>query len=71
MVGSVRWEDYWLVYVFAGAVGFATTVAEPSLIAVGLKAEEVSGGAVRAWGSADRRGGGGRRSAWRWAASGS
>lgn len=50
VVGAVRWEDHWLVYVFAGAVGFATTVAEPSLIAVGLKAEEVSGGAVRAWG---------------------
>ena len=34
----------------AVAVGFATTVAEPSLIAVALKAEEVSGGAVHAWG---------------------
>ena len=48
--GAVRWEDYWLVYLFAAAVGFATTVAEPSLIAVGLKAQEVSGGAVSAWG---------------------
>ena len=38
------------MYVFAAAVGFATTVAEPSLIAVALKAEEVSGGAVRSWG---------------------
>ncbi len=47
---AVRWEDYWLVYLFAGAIGFATTVAEPSLIAVGLKAQEVSGGAVKAWG---------------------
>ena len=50
LAGAVRWEDYWLVYVFAAAIGFATTVAEPSLIAVGLKAEEVSGGAVKAWG---------------------
>ena len=50
LVGAVRWEDYWQVYLFAAAIGFATTVAEPSLIAVGLKAEEVSGGAVRAWG---------------------
>ena len=50
LTGAVRWEDYWLVYVFAAAIGFATTVAEPSLIAVGLKAEEVSGGAVKAWG---------------------
>ncbi len=44
------WRAYWLVYVFAAAIGFATTVAEPSLIAVALKAETVSGGAVRAWG---------------------
>ena len=44
------WRDYWLVYAFAAAIGFATTVAEPSLIAVALKAETVSGGAVRAWG---------------------
>ena len=50
VAGAVRWEDYWLVYLFAAAIGFATTVAEPSLIAVGLKAEEVSGGAVNAWG---------------------
>ncbi len=46
----VDWRDYWLVYAFAAAIGFATTVAEPSLIAVSLKAEEVSGGAVRALG---------------------
>lgn len=50
VAGAVQWEDYWLVYLFAAAIGFATTIAEPSLIAVGLKAEEVSGGAVRAWG---------------------
>ncbi len=48
--GAPDWRDYWLVYVFAAAIGFATTVAEPSLIAVALKAETVSGGAVRAWG---------------------
>ncbi len=50
LAGAVGWEDYWLVYLFAAAVGFATTVAEPSLIAVALKAEEVSGGAVNARG---------------------
>ena len=47
---GVRWENYWLIYCFAAAVGFATTVAEPSLIAVALKAEEVSGGGVNAVG---------------------
>lgn len=48
--GDVRWNDYLLVYAFAAAIGFATTVAEPSLIAIALKAEQVSGGAVRAQG---------------------
>lgn len=50
MADGVQWSDYLLVYAFAAAIGFATTVAEPSLIAVALKAEEVSGGTVRAWG---------------------
>jgi len=44
----VRWDDYIWVYAFAAAIGFATTVAEPSLIAVSLKAQEVSGGTLRA-----------------------
>ena len=48
--GGVDWRDYGLVYAFAAAIGFATTIAEPSLIAVALKAEDVSGGAVRAVG---------------------
>ena len=47
---EVRWDDYLLVYAFAAAIGFATTVAEPALISVSLKAEEVSGGAIDAWG---------------------
>ena len=50
LADGVHWHDYLLVYAFAAAIGFATTVAEPSLIAVALKAEEVSGGAVGAWG---------------------
>lgn len=41
---------YLLVYAFAAAIGFATTVAEPSLIAVALKAQQVSGGTVNALG---------------------
>ena len=50
LADGVDWYDYLLVYVFAAAIGFATTVAEPSLIAVALKAEEISGGAIDAWG---------------------
>jgi hypothetical protein len=38
------------VYVFAACIGFATTLAEPSLLAVAMKAEQISGGAIRAWG---------------------
>ena len=34
------------VYAFAAAIGFSTTVAEPALIAVTLKAGEVSGKAL-------------------------
>ncbi len=48
-VGAV-WHDYLWVYAFAAAVGFATTIAEPSLIAVAIKANEVSGGIIGVWG---------------------
>lgn len=48
--GVVDWRDYLWVYLFAAAIGFATTAAEPSLIAVALKAQQISGGAISAWG---------------------
>ncbi len=41
---------YGWVYVFAFAIGFSTTLAEPALIAVALKANELSAGAISAWG---------------------
>ena len=41
------WGDYVWVYAFAFAIGFATTIAEPSLIAVAIKASDVSAGAIR------------------------
>lgn len=41
-----RWDDYYWVYVFAFAIGFSTTIAEPSLIAVAIKANDVSAGAI-------------------------
>lgn len=40
------WQDYFWVYVFAAAIGFSTTIAEPSLIAVAIKANQVSGGTI-------------------------
>jgi hypothetical protein len=41
---------YVWVYAFAFAIGFSTTMAEPALIAVAIKARELSGGALDAWG---------------------
>ncbi len=46
VVRALQWSDYSWVYLFAFAIGFSTTVAEPSLIAVAIKAQEVSGGAI-------------------------
>ena len=48
--GELSWHDYYWVYLFSFAIGFSTTIAEPSLIAVALKASDVSGGAVGARG---------------------
>lgn len=46
----IPWHQYYWVYIFAAAIGFSTTVAEPSLIAVAIKANEASGGAMTPWG---------------------
>jgi hypothetical protein len=43
---ALQWHDYKWVYIFAFAVGFAATIAEPAVIAVAMKANAVSGGAV-------------------------
>jgi hypothetical protein len=50
VTGSFNWLDYKWVYLFAAAIGFSTTIAEPSLMAVAIKAQDVSGGAIHAWG---------------------
>jgi len=47
---AVEWQAYYWVYAFAFAVGFGTTIAEPALIAVAIKASELSAGAISAWG---------------------
>jgi hypothetical protein len=48
--GNLGWSDYAWVYLFAAAIGFSTTIAEPSLIAVAIKAHQVSGGTITVWG---------------------
>ena len=50
MAHAINWQDYYWVYIFAFLIGFSTTIAEPSLIAVAIKANEVSGGAIGVWG---------------------
>jgi len=41
-----HWLNYYWVYAFAFAIGFSTTIAEPSLLAVAIKANEVSAGSI-------------------------
>lgn len=48
--GQPGWADFFWVYAFAFMVGFSTTIAEPSLIAVAHKAHEASRKAVSPWG---------------------
>ena len=48
--GVLVWQDFYWVYLFAAAIGFSTTLAEPALMAVSIKANEVSAGAVGIWG---------------------
>lgn len=50
-IGRVlEWWDYQWVYLFAFAIGFSTTIAEPSLLAVAIKANQVSAGSIGIWG---------------------
>jgi hypothetical protein len=48
-VDLTDWSNYGWIYLFAAMTGFATTIAEPSLIAVAYKAREVSGGSINTW----------------------
>jgi hypothetical protein len=45
LIGLDRWI---FIYLFAFAIGFATTMAEPALIAIGGKAEEAAQGRLKA-----------------------
>jgi hypothetical protein len=48
--GAATWTAYGWVYLFAFLIGFSTTIAEPSLIAVAHKAQEASRRSISAWG---------------------
>ena len=45
-VTELNWRHYYWVYLFAFAIGFSTTIAEPSLLAVAIKANQVSAGSI-------------------------
>ncbi len=47
---TLNWWNYKWVYLFAFAIGFSTTIAEPSLLAVAIKANRVSAGSIGVWG---------------------
>lgn len=41
------WYKYYWTYLFAFTIGFSATLAEPALLAVAIKAHDVSGGALK------------------------
>lgn len=47
---DVDWRNYYWVYLFAAALGFTTSIAEPAVIAVAAKVRDVSGGTISQWG---------------------
>ena len=47
---EIHWSQYYWVYIFAFTIGFSTAIAEPSLLAVAMKANQVSGGSIGVWG---------------------
>ena len=48
--GALQWQDYYWGYIFAFAIGAGTTMAEPALIAIAIKARDVSGGTIGVFG---------------------
>lgn len=48
--GAVDPRIYFWIYIFAFSMGFSATLAEPALIAVALKARDISSGAISPWG---------------------
>ena len=49
-IAAPAWYLYYWTYLFAFTIGMSTTIAEPALIAVAMKAEEVSGGTIQSFG---------------------
>lgn len=45
---AVHWRDYYWLYLFAFAIGTSAVIVEPAVIAVSMKASELSAGAINA-----------------------
>jgi hypothetical protein len=47
--GKISWRSYYWIYIFSALIGFSTTLAEPALKAVAIKANTISGGSLNEW----------------------
>lgn len=45
-----HWLSYWMIYAFAFCISFAAAIAEPALLAIALRVNELTGGAIKTWG---------------------
>jgi hypothetical protein len=45
-----HWSSYYSIYVFAFCIAFGAAIAEPALLAVAHRVNEITGGAINAWG---------------------
>ncbi|TVP56770.1 MAG: DUF1538 domain-containing protein [Halomonadaceae bacterium] len=47
---AIHWLDFYWVYLFSLSIGIAAVLVEPAVIAVAIKAQDVSGGTISALG---------------------
>jgi hypothetical protein len=45
-----HWWDYSLIFAFAFSIAFGAAIAEPALLAIATRVNDLSGGAIHAWG---------------------
>lgn len=45
-----HWSSFRLIYLFAFSISFAAAIAEPALLAVAQRVNDISGGAINTWG---------------------
>lgn len=45
-----HWPSFYLIYSFAFCIAFAAAIAEPALLAIAQRVNDISGGAISTWG---------------------